>query len=634
MSTHTPYTSKLYTSEEIRLVRVAAGRWHEPIRCTLFCHGLDEALKPPPYRALSYVWGSSLVTDTIALQDLPFQVTLNLSCALRHLRRVDSEILLWVDALVSILLWPNSICEPVHTLSLLTSTQCINQKDHKERGLQVSIMKLIYNNAAEVVVFMGDGRGHRVNRSHLKEPRGSPMTTLHGHERRKHLFTDVWSAYQSSGSRKLVSSLSAATCVMGMLSLFTDQETVEEGCMELMKLGKQDRCDLFEHFRAFVTCPWWSRIWVVQEIAVSTAVTIHYGTITLSWEDLIETANVWSLPKTRQVASSLGIEPENLKVFVLFANQLTGLEQTRRKWHAEDGTDLVRLLQEFSDRQATDDRDKVYGLLSLAKDDQQNIEPNYELDVFGTYRATALTLIANGGAPACWAGDQKRKLNRGLPSWIPDWSTAIDIGDKLRMDLFESYSANCGWTLRVIEDEMEYWTTVEREMALLIQSSAGRRLPESLNHFVLDYIELLTQRSKSLTSKVDAVRLEELSMERLNWDSLQGINPELTLNSLEWCEKFNVTPRTGKGLLRRWIRELRKMKRLGETPVEQAGEQEAEPSGGRFEKIGRHLRQLDAAVVGERYLDLEDWMRGAKFALHGIESTMLVSRDGAPILNK
>lgn len=84
----------------------------------------------------------------------------------------------------------------------------------------------------------------------------------------------------------------------------------------------------------------WSRIWVVQEIAVGTAITIQYGTIALSWDALVSTANVWSLPRARQMAASMGIESENLKVFTLFADQLNGLEQTRRKWRAKADTTL------------------------------------------------------------------------------------------------------------------------------------------------------------------------------------------------------------------------------------------------------------------------------------------------------
>lgn len=101
MWTRTPYTYSLSDSEHFRVVHVAPGRWHDPIRCKLMVRKLDKASGKYPYRALSYVWGSSSVTDTIYLEDSSFKITLNLSCALRHLRRNEEDTILWVDALVS-----------------------------------------------------------------------------------------------------------------------------------------------------------------------------------------------------------------------------------------------------------------------------------------------------------------------------------------------------------------------------------------------------------------------------------------------------------------------------------------------------------------------------------------------------
>jgi hypothetical protein len=102
MPLSTQYSSTAVDSEQIRVVHVEAGRWNDPIRCKLRHRRLDEASKKYPYKALSYVWGSSMVTETIYLEGDTFQITLNLSCALRHLRKVDQDISLWVDSLVSI----------------------------------------------------------------------------------------------------------------------------------------------------------------------------------------------------------------------------------------------------------------------------------------------------------------------------------------------------------------------------------------------------------------------------------------------------------------------------------------------------------------------------------------------------
>lgn len=496
-------------------------------------------------------------------------------------------------------------------------------------------MQLIYKAAEEVIVFMGDGRSHRVSKSQLLEPPVYPMITLHGHERDEVFLAEMLSTCRSSGPRKLALLGTATACAMSLISLFSDQDRVQERCLELMRLNERTRYHMFENLRDFVVCSWWSRIWVVQEIAVGTAVTIQWGTFTLSWEILVATANVWSLPKTRQVASNSGIEPENLKVFVLFANQLTGLEETRRRWRAEGGTDLVRLLQEFSDRQASDDRDKVYGLLSLSKQDQRYVKPNYELDVFETYRATALALIGKGESLACWAGDQKRKFNKGLPSWIPDWSTAVDNGDKRRMDLFDSYSANCGWALRIIESEAEYWNAVEDEMELLINSPAGKagKLPSSLNPFVLAYIDLLTLRARLFHHyRVDADELDQSGMERLSWDRmdwLQGHTLDSTLKSLKWCISHDVTPRSGVSLLERWIRDVEKLQ--NEIRLEQAGEKGEDWS--KEEQIRQHLRSLRSASESEA-LNMKFRVRNARDIIYDIESTILVSKDDTPYVEK
>lgn len=101
----TLYDATGVDSKQFRVVYIAAGQWHDPIRCKLLRRllrrGLDKASEKHPYRALSYVWGSSKVTETIDLEGRSFEITLNLACALRHLRKVDHDICLWVDALVS-----------------------------------------------------------------------------------------------------------------------------------------------------------------------------------------------------------------------------------------------------------------------------------------------------------------------------------------------------------------------------------------------------------------------------------------------------------------------------------------------------------------------------------------------------
>lgn len=117
---------------QIRSIRLLPGAWTDPIRCEIFedIHGTTR------YEALSYVWGSQNIKETITLNRKEFPVTLNLEGALRHLREQFKygrrAMVFWIDAL------------------------CINQKDIEERTSQVQLMRKIYQRCEQVVVYLGD----------------------------------------------------------------------------------------------------------------------------------------------------------------------------------------------------------------------------------------------------------------------------------------------------------------------------------------------------------------------------------------------------------------------------------------------------------------------------------------------
>jgi hypothetical protein len=319
---------------------------------------------------------------------------------------------------------------------------------------------------------------------------------------------------------------------------------MEPFCLELMKISEGVRSYMFECLRAFVVCPWWARIWVVQEITVNNTVAVRYGNITTSWQVFVQAANTWSMPQTRELAHRVALEEENIKVLELFENQVSGLERTRRRWRAGGGTSLVRLLQEFSHRQASDDRDKVYGLLSLAKKQQKaRIDLDYSGNVLDTYRNTALALIKTEASLACWFGDQRRKNHRNLPSWVPDWSTAFDLGDRNRMEHLDSdcYEANHGWTLTIADTETSYWSAVSIDMERLLDSLAGQsgRLPESLRPFLSQYIVTLNQLKEKFT------RALQVSQDKVNEPKLRKY--------LKLCKENGALSVSDRRTLETWI---------------------------------------------------------------------------------
>lgn len=95
----TPY-GPLTGSETFRLAIISPGQWADPVRCKLVQREFDGSSDGGSYKALSYAWGAPAIKETIYLVDVPVEVTWNLFCILRCLRKVDEDVVLWIDALV------------------------------------------------------------------------------------------------------------------------------------------------------------------------------------------------------------------------------------------------------------------------------------------------------------------------------------------------------------------------------------------------------------------------------------------------------------------------------------------------------------------------------------------------------
>jgi hypothetical protein len=100
-----------HESREFRLLRLLPSiDFDTEIHCELFKSSLDSC---PSYEAISYVWGDANITVPIRLHDTTRSVTTNLGLALRYMRLVEEESVIWVDAL------------------------CINQENNTEKTYQV-----------------------------------------------------------------------------------------------------------------------------------------------------------------------------------------------------------------------------------------------------------------------------------------------------------------------------------------------------------------------------------------------------------------------------------------------------------------------------------------------------------------
>ncbi|KAJ2989289.1 hypothetical protein NUW58_g3549 [Xylaria curta] len=412
-----PYPTELGI-HHIRLVALLPGHWADDICCELFSLLWNQEGHPvPEYTALSYAWGlPGREPSRILVNDCQFEVWANLECALRHLRLRDRLLILWVDAL------------------------CINQSNNAERNKQVSLMCDIYGRAAQVVVFLGPG----------PQVEGSPKN--------KDLEDNV--VFKNDPTDD-ISFLGLAIHLTRLNSL---------GGIADSKLTA-----IFEALRRMLTVRWWDRIWVVQEVVTGHTVTVRYGNASAPWAMLVDIATAYSQEAFLKYTTV--VSDDNMKVLKLFS-RVIDIDRLRQAWVEGQRPTLLSLLRDFSYRRASDDRDRIYGLLGLC-DSKTRVSPNYYLSAKEAYISAAISFIRTDQSLSILSGDLGRKNRNDLPSWVPDWSTTFEEYERQRADFFDFYTA-CGEAISIIgrdtgfgDDPLKsprYGLHIYNEMSRLAQS--------------------------------------------------------------------------------------------------------------------------------------------------------------------
>ncbi|KAF6783209.1 heterokaryon incompatibility protein, partial [Colletotrichum musicola] len=170
--------------------------------------------------------------------------------------------------------------------------------------------------------------------------------------------------------------------------------------------------------------PWWSRVWVVQEVwSASDRAILQCGQQTIRW-------------KTFQRAMTFHDHWDEIGYSLMDSqNNRAGIwTQLRRRYGLAIhlckmtllGGKLSDLLWNTWDRDATDPRDKVFAVLGLVGDGDTRLltSPDYGKGVRQVFCETARDIIyAEGSLDILLAaGSPKGECDGGvLPSWVPDW---------------------------------------------------------------------------------------------------------------------------------------------------------------------------------------------------------------------
>lgn len=280
-----PYQPLDASKSEIRIINLKPGTASSPLECTLE-HVSNANKSRASYKALSYTWGCPEPTKILSLDGIQTRVRENLWQALYHIRQENASLRLWVDAL------------------------CINQEDILERNEQVSKMGTLYNQAEEVVVWLGP------------EKDGSDIAISFIHKT------------VTPPSRGLGLDLSS--------DLFSSVEI-----RSLLDLLSRE---------------YWGRVWIIQEVFRARKIMIYCGHEKLLWKDLAKFfRQVRNLPlgDLRQI----GKHPSREAITAISHNPATTLADHR----TARLQDLETLLMSYDGSYCCDSRDKVYALLGLAR---------------------------------------------------------------------------------------------------------------------------------------------------------------------------------------------------------------------------------------------------------------------------
>ncbi|KAI8961900.1 HET-domain-containing protein [Daldinia sp. FL1419] len=338
---------------QFRILTLLPGSGEQPLECILE-HG--DIGKSPPYEAISYVWGNPHDRVDITCNGKPLAITVGLHTVLHHFRSPFERKSLWADAI------------------------CINQNDSNERGRQVSRMKDIYSKANRVLIWLGKEKDH--------SDKGIEVASE---------IACACRQYTSHGR--------------SLRDLSFDDERVDQ---LFGKFRDKSEFSRLSAFARIIERLWFTRVWVVQELALATEAMVFCGNSSISWTDLLaaitaqDHLNLW-----------LSDHERNAYVFIL--------ERARAEWCAGVRLSPLTVLFRYRIFDATDPRDKIFGLNALIKSELSGVralQPNYNVSTTGLYTAVAKEILAHSpdlnllSVPRRFVGVGPNDL----PSWVPDWT--------------------------------------------------------------------------------------------------------------------------------------------------------------------------------------------------------------------
>lgn len=353
--------------DEIRLLKIVwSGLTWYSAEYSIIHVRVDDA---PKYIAVSYVWGDPTDLDELYIgpHDEVLPVTSSCRSILERITVRNKKCYVWIDAV------------------------CINQNDLRERWQQVRMMGDIYCWASEVIVDLGEK--DRISNYAIKYIR----------KRSEYMHNNGGTPDHSvrNSLNWVFPALAVGSIAFGVEDTSSILNPVPGNNEEpLLSIASSDG------IKRLIQRPWFTRLWVLQEVYSSSKAIVMCGEDSVSW-------NSFKAVVRHHLAESRWSRLAHLP-FALIVE--------KREWSF--GEDLLPLLHMARYCECTDSRDKYFALLSmLGADDKflNDIGVSYFNNTGEVFTKIAIHLVEQRGLDILVYKEGWSKL-RNLPSWAPDWS--------------------------------------------------------------------------------------------------------------------------------------------------------------------------------------------------------------------
>ncbi|KAN0103385.1 HET domain containing protein [Hyaloscypha variabilis] len=179
---------------------------------------------------------------------------------------------------------------------------------------------------------------------------------------------------------------------------------------------------------------YWTRVWIIQELAAASSITVLCGAYTVSWQALSQTlpADLLSSHITSYPRHAHGI----ISYFADLIIKFHKIRAFRADRLARKPIALLEALHRSQYALSTDPEDKLYALLGLVFDGTSFIpHPDYSSTKEEVYRNFSAALFENGyPLDFIYLRSLHREVDNDLPSWAINW---IDLDDDLARKQFQ-----------------------------------------------------------------------------------------------------------------------------------------------------------------------------------------------------